>query len=556
MSFKYNEVFQMSMEDSTYKLTERENKILKNTWATTFFNEVFSKIDESIFVDLYSSNPASRPNTPVNVIVGLLILKEMFNLTDDQLKDSLIFDVRYQVALGTTSFREQPVSKNTFTNFRNALNLYEKETGIDLLKQAFENNADLMKEKLNIDGETYRMDSLMVSSSCKKLSRLELFFNVVAAMVAKIAEINISLIEQSLKKYLEKDYKNKLTYYTKNIDISAKMQILAEELVMLKNVIGNDEKLILTEEYVALKRLIEEQIEIDENNKVIIISAKEVTSTSMQNPTDKDATYRKKSRKSNIGYTGNIKENFDQKNAIITEYDLKQNTYSDQSFSKDVIENKVENSAKEHLLVDGAYYSEDINKLAKKKNIELVPTNLVGKKDDIDTAEVISTYEVNEETDVIEKCPAGIKPLRTSSNEKLYLAKFDKDICNNCPKKNQCGIKISKKQAKVSLSKTKYARSKRILEMTKKEYVKLASKRAGVEGIPSVLRRKYRVDSMPIRGKVRVKLWFGFKVWAINCRRMVKALQLTSDFCKIFEIFKKNIKPAENRFLKNQLSVA
>ena len=60
--------------------------------------------------------------------------------------------------------------------------------------------------------------------------------------------------------------------------------------------------------------------------------------------------------------------------------------------------------------------------------------------------------------------------------------------------------------------------------MGTKEYKEIASKRAGVEGIPSVLRRKYGIDHLPVRGKVRSKVWLGFKISAINCKRFIKSL--------------------------------
>ena len=61
------------------------------------------------------SDKASRPNTPVNVCAGALIIKELLNLTDDEMVESLAFDVRFQYALHTTSFEEQPLSDKTLT---------------------------------------------------------------------------------------------------------------------------------------------------------------------------------------------------------------------------------------------------------------------------------------------------------------------------------------------------------------------------------------------------------------------------------------------------------
>ena len=53
------------------------------------------------------------------------------------------------------------------------------------------------------------------------------------------------------------------------------------------------------------------------------------------------------------------------------------------------------------------------------------------------------------------------------------------------------------------------------------ESIKLIGRiRNGVETIPSVLRRKYRVDRMPVRGKLKTKVFFGFKLCALNFSKL------------------------------------
>ena len=79
-------------------------------------------------------NKASWPNNPVNVCFGFLILRETFNQSDEESLNSLMFDIRYQYALHTTSFQEQPVSKNSLTNFRAVVYRYNQEYGIDLIQ--------------------------------------------------------------------------------------------------------------------------------------------------------------------------------------------------------------------------------------------------------------------------------------------------------------------------------------------------------------------------------------------------------------------------------------
>ena len=95
MSFATNQSQQISLFDATLNLTVREKRLLEKSWAKCFAENIFPKIDEEPFSVLYSDRP-SRHNTPVNVIIGALILKEMFGLTDQEIVDTLPFDIRYQ----------------------------------------------------------------------------------------------------------------------------------------------------------------------------------------------------------------------------------------------------------------------------------------------------------------------------------------------------------------------------------------------------------------------------------------------------------------------------
>ena len=131
MSFKVNSSQQISFNDSVFSLTAREKKALDNSWAKIFADEIFPNIDEERFSVLYSSK-ASRPNAPVNVIIGALIIKELFDYSDDEIVENLMLDLHLQYALHTTSFEEQPISDKTLSRFRSRCYNYETTHGIDL----------------------------------------------------------------------------------------------------------------------------------------------------------------------------------------------------------------------------------------------------------------------------------------------------------------------------------------------------------------------------------------------------------------------------------------
>lgn len=60
-------------------------------------------------------------NTPVNMIVGALIIKELFDYSDDEMAENLMPDFRTPYVLHTTSFEEQTLSSKTLSRFRKAV---------------------------------------------------------------------------------------------------------------------------------------------------------------------------------------------------------------------------------------------------------------------------------------------------------------------------------------------------------------------------------------------------------------------------------------------------
>ena len=320
MSFQLNKEQQMAINDALLSLTEREIKHLKGSWAEIFSKKIFPFIDEDRFSVLYSDNPATRPNNPANVYFGLLILREVFNQSDEEALNALMFDIRYQYALHTTSFPEQPVSKNSLTNFRAAVYKYNQEHGVDLIQEEIESHAQQFSKLLKIEGHTIRMDSLMVSSSCRKLSRLEIIYSTVARLI-KVIDKNI--LPESFKPYLEESHYNDTIYRARDKDLNSKIKRVLKDGLRLYFLSRKDKEISKTEEFKLLSRMLKEQ-----TRKGRIKTSLEIAPDSLQNPTDPDATYRKKGKKKHIGYTVNIVEKFDDKNRMITGYDLQKNTYS------------------------------------------------------------------------------------------------------------------------------------------------------------------------------------------------------------------------------------
>jgi len=522
MSFCRNESQQISFFDSTFGLTERELKRLKGSWAETFSAKVFPLINEQRFSVLYSDNPASRPNTPVNINMGLLMLKAMFDLTDDEAFESILFDIRFQYALRTTSFDEQPISQNSLSNFRRLVYQYNLEHGVDLIQEEIESHAKAFAKMLKIGGDTMRMDSLMISSSCKNLSRLELIYSCIERVIKDIAEQIPDKMPGKFAMYLKEGNRNEVIYRSKDAALTDKLQSSITDALELYTIFSGSE-ISNCDSFLLLRRMLGEQANISDG-VAVLKENKDIRSDSLQNPTDPDATFREKSGEDYKGFVGNVVESFDDKNVIITGYDLQPNIYSDITFSAGVIEQLGKQENELNMIVDGAYYSDAIEEKAAANNINMIPTALVGRTTAKDGSE---NFVVDDERHLVTACPLGHCPNKSTCNAKGDCrATFPKELCDNCENKSNCPIIPQKKTYLFKTSKSKHSRQKLMQKMETTEYKEIADKRAGIEGIPSVLRRRYGIDYLPVRGLVRSKVWLGLKIGAINIKRVVKALCL------------------------------
>ena len=437
MSFYLNSFQQISIWDDTNCLTERECHLLNNSWAVPFAEIIFPSIDEEPYRVLYSDKD-SRPNTPVNIIIGALLLKELNGLTDEGIFNSLLFDIRYRIALHTTSFIEQPLSDRTLSRFRERCLKYYNETGVDLLHNTIAALSESIAEIIKADRTLLRMDSVMVESNIKKLSRLELIYKCTSNAVKK--NFNRENIPHELNHFLSGGDYN-VTFYHENANdenILKDAEIAASYL--------KDSK---TEETDIFFRMLSEQTcEVD--GKLSLSDT--ANSQILQSPYDTDATFRKKLKSSHHGYVANLIESCGNNSSVILDYQYEQNIYSDSRFLKDTVKNLGIQASTCTLVTDGGYSGNNNTELARENNIILITTNLSGRK------------------------PNDYLDYRTTD-----------------------------------------------------EFKRFSNFRNGVEALPSLLRRKYRIDRMPVRGKYLTQFFFGCKIGAINISKLCLFLKQSSS---------------------------
>lgn len=521
MSFVSNDTQQISINDALFGLTEREIKMLEKSWAKDFSERIFPIINEEPFSLLYSDK-ASRPNTPVNVIVGALVLKELLDMTDDEVVESLMFDIRFQYALHTTSFNEQPLSDKSLSRFRNRCYTYEIMTGEDLIHDCVVELAGEMASIMKINFRLKRMDSLMIASNIKKLSRLELLYTCVSNLVTFLHNDGQDDKISGMEHYYDPSDYNKVIYHSRGIDAEERLKIILADADTLLSIYNGSYDEV--SEYQLLLRAVNEQTIRQEDGKLRMKTKEDggMDSTMLQNPSDPDATYREKAGKKNRGYAANVIESVGENGSLVTDYQYDRNIHSDSQFLKETIEAMGKQPEEVTLVADGAYSGTENVKGAAANNIRLVTTDLTGRE----TKDVFADFKLSEDGKQILECAAGYKPKSCNFMKQTGQCRtsFHRNQCENCPHKDKCQPKISKRTAIVFLSEKSVARAQIQRQMKTEEFKELSRFRNGVETIPSTLRRKYEVDHMPVRGRIRTKHWFGFKIAALNFKKLSKYL--------------------------------
>ena len=89
---------------------------------------------------------------------------------------------------------------------------------------------------MGISGKVRRMDSMMIESNIRKLSRMELIYTCIAKLAIYVNKINDSALSDDLKHYIDPNDFNKVIYHQRSTDADERMKQLltdADKLLAL-----------------------------------------------------------------------------------------------------------------------------------------------------------------------------------------------------------------------------------------------------------------------------------------------------------------------------------
>lgn len=502
-------------------------KMLAKSWAPVFYEEVFCKIDETIFAPLYCLDNG-RPNTPVNILLSLEIIKHQFGFTDEEILEQFYFNYQILYALGIRNLGEVYIAERTIYEFRERIYSYilEHPDQEDILFKQFEILTSNFIKKAGIKTNEQRMDSTLVSPNIKKAGRLSLAHDVLQQAVRIIPT---HLLSDSLKPVVENHFKNDLLYKTRNNELASRLQKVLDLMTEVTELNQRFPELSAREEMAILRRFLTEQACFDQAaGKWLAKANKEIKSDSLQSAYDQDATFRHKAGKGHSGYVLNLTETCSPENEVqfITDYKLEPNNKSDIEMAQNRLPGIKQKTNATDIYADGAYYGEDIINQGEELGVKLHFTDMTGRKEAADKLPLTS-FTFNERYE-IETCLNGKKPIRSvgDTNKKVSSSHFAKEDCQGCPHYNNCPVKTQKKSRVLRISFKSIIAAQTREEINKKEGSRQNhSRRAAIEGTNSALKRGEDMDKLNVRGYIKSHMVCSYKIMARNMKQFVRFIK-------------------------------
>ena len=364
-----------------FNFSSRKGRDLNNpnSWWNLFYKYVTRKIDEELFTHLYSES-MGRPNSPIRVLVSMMILKEGFGWSDGKLFEECDFNILVMKALGLCGLNDTTPSESTYYQFKQLLYCYQLEEGTDLIVQCFQQLTEAQAKLFGVAGDKIRMDSKLIGSNIADCCRLRLIISCLSTFWNSLPKSARSRLAPDQRAFLEPLLKKKPQQLVYRLSNEEKKQLLEDlgclffELMALYSSIDS-EKILLIE------RVLNDQYAIDEE-KVTLKKGADIDANSLQSPYDLDAAYRTKRDESVQGYSVNVTETCNAEGLnLISDVQVEPATQSDNDFVQSAIENTETVVGRvNEVSMDGAYNDASNAEYAKEHDQTFFFTGIQGSK--------------------------------------------------------------------------------------------------------------------------------------------------------------------------------
>lgn len=496
---------------------------LEASWAGTFYREVFVRIDEKPFAVLYSDE-ASRPNTPINVLVGLETLKAGSGWSDEEMDENFCFDLQVRLALGYRQLGEGHFELRTMYNFRQRLSEHMQRTGEDLVAQAFTQVTDKQIAAFALKTSKLRMDSTQIASNIRQYSRLQLLVEVLQRVYRDLSEADQQDYAPEFGPYV-RGSSGQYLYRLKPEAYAQHLEQIGQ--VMHKLVIALAPTYAEQPSYQLLVRVFNEQFilegqddEHDDDDKGLRPrQGEELSAASLQSPDDPVASYRHKRGEDFTGYVANLAETCHPDNPfqLIVELQTEPNTTDDAAMLAESLPRLKERTGLAEMYTDGGYNSPEVDQVMRHHQVEQVQNAIRGRQPNPAKLNLDDfTWELDPHGQPLAlTAPTGQRAeIEPGRQPERYIARFNSPPSTSLPPEAKPApppvLYFSHQQLELALRRQRSSQAQ----------AEGCHLRVAIEATVGAIKRPFSNDQLPVRGPFRVKMMMVGSAFMVNLRRI------------------------------------
>jgi len=504
-------------------LGPKRKKLIDTSWAKLFRDHILAELPvEKIFKKYHWF--MGRPTKELYAMLGVMILQQMHDLTDEETIHQYAFNLEWHYALGITdeSDQESYLCPKTLWAMRHLL------TEQNLYRVLFESVTDKLAKVFSVDTSKQRCDSVHLFSNMRHLGRIGLFCCTIKKFLVNLKRHHRDLFEALGKeltdRYLSKQGEGVFSMVRPSESIRT-LETLGADLFFLIERFKENESITGMSSYQLLVRLVKEQCHVEQDAEtqalqVSIKPNKEVPSDSLQNPSDPDASY---DGHKGQGYQMQISETYcpegEKKSlSLITEVIVEPAHESDANALIPLVEGAQKRGlGPEEVLVDSLYGSDENCEKAKALGVEVV-SPVMGKPQG--NTLTLTDFTMSDGA-TVSACPQGHPPVKVKHKKGRHIAVFDLQTCEGCLHLNDCPVKLGKKGYSLRYDDKALRLAHRRAHEQSPAFQEVYRFRAGIEGTISKMDRKTGLKYLRVRGLPAVSFSATLKAAGINILRAV-----------------------------------
>ena len=519
-------------------LGPKRRRLMEQSWAGLFREHILCELPVHKLAPFFTEG-FGRPTKELYTVLGVLIIQQMRDLTDEETVTHLAFNEQWHYALDIPDEADDSkyMSPRTLWSMRRIVTDNELDTLL------FEHTSGTLGRVFKVDTSTQRIDSVHIRSNMRRLGRIRIFAETINKFLTNLKRWHRvcfeSVAQEVRDRYLSKE--QLACFSMVKPSASAKtLTTVSADLFDLVQSFKDTPKIVAMHSYTLMTRVLEEQCTVTEASATTpaVVSPKpprEIPSDSLQNPSDPDAAY---DGHKGQGYQVQVMETYcdaadkdvgAQTLNLITHVEVEPACASDANALIPALQStKDRHCAPTEVLADSLYGSDDNVRNAHEMGTEVIAPAMGAPKE---RAVMLSDFTFAPSGKVL-ACPRGYAPMMTKHKKNRHTAGFDVGHCSTCALVEECPVKAGKKYYYLHYDDKAQRIARRRAEEQTPDFKDRYRYRAGAEATMSEYDRRTGVKQLRVRGLANVRFCAKLKAIGVNIFRATavrKAIQTTKS---------------------------